>query len=80
MATFGVIAVYIFAHSLSLENPSPFLVIVVVMILQIIAILGLTFILLKVWEQHIMPEYVHKNTKMFFEEEKGKNKKWIKKQ
>ncbi|MFT4311423.1 MAG: hypothetical protein ACMXX7_02245 [Candidatus Woesearchaeota archaeon] len=75
MAVFGGIAIYIFVHASSLNDPSPFLVVVVVMILQIIAILGLTFILLKVWEQHTIPEYVHKNAKMFFDESKKiKNK------
>jgi hypothetical protein len=47
------------------------------MILQIVAILGLTFILLKVWEQHVIPEYVHKNAKMFFEEQEKHEKKKV---
>jgi hypothetical protein len=50
------------------------------MILQIIAILGLTFIVLKVWEQHVIPEYVHKNAKMFFEEDKDHSPKKGKKE
>ena len=69
MFIFGVVALVIFFHALSLESPDPILLLVEVMILQIIAILGLTFVVLKVWEQHILPDYAHKNSTEFFEKQ-----------
>lgn len=74
MFVFGLIAVIVFVNAMMQENPSPILLLVEVMILQIIAILGLTYVVLKVWEQHIIPDHVHKNSVEFFKESKKEKK------
>ena len=51
MLIFGVVAAYVFFHALTLQTPSTVILLVEVMILQIIAILGLAFTVLKVYEE-----------------------------
>lgn len=51
MLVFGIIAVYIFIDAMQQPSVSTVILLVEVMILQILAILGLTFAVLKVYEK-----------------------------
>ncbi len=63
MLFFGVVVTYIFVTAVNLTEPSPYIVLMIIMLLQIIAILGLTFVVLKVWEQHVIEGHEHKVNK-----------------
>ncbi len=63
MVIVGVVAIYILFAAIEMPSPNPILLLVEIMLFQIIAILGLTLVVLKVWEQHAIPGYQHKNKK-----------------
>lgn len=61
MAIVGIAVTYIMYAAFTADHqPDVFVLIVVIMLFQILAILGLTLVVLKVWEQHDLPGYTHK--------------------
>lgn len=62
MLIVGVAVSYIvYAAVIAQHDPNVLILLVVIMLFQILAILGLTLVTLKVWEQHDLPGYVHKS-------------------
>ena len=62
MGLFGLSVVAIFFKAIKISNPDPIIIILELLLLLIISVLGLTFVAVKVWEQHTIPHYLHKNT------------------
>ncbi len=52
IAIFAAVTIYVVYRSISLENPSPFVVIILLFLILIMTILGMTHALVKVWDQH----------------------------
>lgn len=75
MTVFAVAAVFIFVKVFSIDNPDPLVIVIELLIVLIICLLGLTQVLIKIWEQHIIPYYVHESTHKEFEKKVSKKTK-----
>ena len=62
MGLLGAAVTVIFFKAIKLSDPDPIIIILELLLLLIISVLGLTFVGVKVWEQHTVPTYLHKNT------------------
>lgn len=55
-------AIYILYIALNMQTPDPMLAIIELLLIILIVNLGFGVILVKIWEQHMSPDYVHKKT------------------
>jgi len=62
MILVALAAIYILIDALRMQSPDPILAVIELLLIILIVNLGFGVILVKIWEQHISPEYVHKNT------------------
>lgn len=62
MVLIGVAIIIIFMKALNLSEPDPLIIIVELLLLLITSVLGLIYVMARVWEQHISPDYLHKRT------------------
>jgi membrane protein YdbS with pleckstrin-like domain len=60
MLLIGALVVTIFVEAMQTGTTSVVALIVILLLLQLIATLGLIFVSVKIWEQHIQPGYEHK--------------------
>jgi hypothetical protein len=62
IAFFAFLAIYLFYDAMANNVKNQLIVVVELLLILIIAVFFMCFVLVKIWEQHVVPYYVHKNT------------------